>query len=153
VLVVLVASSSMFIEAAFFAPDAPSVPALNAAIVDPLAVKSEIPPKTEYPPGVKTVRFLKVPPLPRGFVEIVLTPILPLLSILNASTPPSPNAMVSALGKKIPVLESPVGLMDGAAADQAATVVTPTTTKPPASILTPVLAVTKPTESTFVTSS
>jgi len=54
-------------------------------------------------------------------------PTRPLLSILNASEPPSPNAMVSALGKKIPVLESPVGVMDGAAVDPAATVVTPET--------------------------
>jgi hypothetical protein len=70
-----------------------------------------------------------------------------------ASAPPSPNAIVSALGKNIPVSLSPVGLIDGAATVPAATVVIPTTTIPPASILTPLLAVTIPIESTLVTSS
>jgi hypothetical protein len=39
--------------------------------------------------------------------------------------PPVDAARVSALGKKIPVLESPLGLIDGAAADPAETVVIP----------------------------
>jgi hypothetical protein len=39
--------------------------------------------------------------------------------------PPVDAAKVSALGKKIPVLESPLGLIDGAAADPAETVVIP----------------------------
>jgi len=47
---------------------------------------------------------------------VVPMPRLPLLSNLAASTPPSVNAMVSAAGKKMPVLVSPVVVIDGAAA-------------------------------------
>ena len=48
-------------------------------------------------------------------VEDVPTKSLPLESNLAASAPPSLNAMVSAAGKNIPVLLSPVGLIDGSA--------------------------------------
>jgi hypothetical protein len=57
----------------------------------------------------------------------VPTTIRPLESNLTASTPPSAIAMVSAAGKNIPVLLSPVGLMDGALALPAAKVETPDT--------------------------
>ena len=97
----------------------------------------------------------------------------PLESNLAASAPPSPNAIVSALGKNTPVLESPVGLIDGSAEVPAATVViplftiafvltsplklvavtTPTALIPPARTCMPVRAVTIPIESTLVTSS
>ena len=63
--------------------------------------------------------------------ELVLTPPAPLLirllfpvritfpleSILMLSVPPSLNAIVSAAGKKRPVLVSPVGLMAGVEAE------------------------------------
>ena len=50
---------------------------------------------------------------------------LELLSTLSASAPPSANPIVSALGKNTPVLESPLGLIDGAAVLPAATTIPP----------------------------
>jgi hypothetical protein len=58
---------------------------------------------------------------------------LPEESILIDSTPPSANAIVSGDGKNIPVLESPVGLMDGAAVVPAAT------TTPPEAVTMPLI--------------
>ena len=60
----------------------------------------------------------------------VPTKSLPSESNLAASDPPSPNAMVLALGKKIPVSMSPAGLIDGYAVLPAATVVIPLLTIP-----------------------
>jgi hypothetical protein len=66
--------------------------------------------------------------------ELVPIPTLPEESIRIDSTPPSEKAIVSAAGKKIPVLVSPVVVMAGAAAVPAGTVVTPVAVNVPASV-------------------
>ena len=70
-----------------------------------------------------------VPPLTfnRAEPEVVPIPTFPELLILTLSTPPSVKAMVSAAGKKMPVLVSPSLVMDGAAADPSAKLATPVT--------------------------
>jgi hypothetical protein len=62
-------------------------------------------------------------------------PRLPEESNLADSTPPSANAIVSAAGKKMPVLVSPVVVMAADAADPAGNIPTPETVKVVASRL------------------
>ena len=52
--------------------------------------------------------------VPSGIIRLLVTVMLPLESIVILEVPPVDAAIVSALGKNIPVLESPDGLIDGA---------------------------------------
>jgi hypothetical protein len=85
-----------------------------------------VPPKFDLSNN-KVVSTVLAPPtisaLKAGFVTP--TPKLPALSNLATSAPPSANAIVSAAGKKIPVLVSPVVVMAWADTVPACTVVTP----------------------------
>jgi hypothetical protein len=57
--------------------------------------------------------------------EDVPNPKLPELLNLPDSTPPSANAIVSAAGKKIPVLVSPTGCIEGSVAEPAGKAILP----------------------------
>jgi hypothetical protein len=62
--------------------------------------------------------------------EMEFVDVLPDESILNASTPPSENAIVSAAGNHIPVLRSPVVVIEGSKAVPAPAATVPVTSMP-----------------------
>jgi hypothetical protein len=89
---------------------------VEAATVDPLIAPVETDPLATLPVTLKLVA-------PGSVVLPIDTPPDEWMRI--ASTPPSAKAMVSAAGKNIPVLVSPVVVMAGAAAEPAGNVVAP----------------------------
>jgi hypothetical protein len=77
-----------------------------------------VPPVVSVSVKFANAEFILTAPLTSSFEAGLVVPIptFPLESIRIASAPPSANATVSAAGKKMPVLVSPVGEIAGAAA-------------------------------------
>ena len=71
----------------------------------------------------------RIVPVIAGSTKVPVVIIFPALFILIRSVPPVDTAIVSALGKNTPVLESPDGVIDGSAVVPADTVVIPDTTR------------------------
>jgi hypothetical protein len=115
------------------APDAPPPWANQFALikdVDAVGVYVFVPVEKVLKTG--TVAPEEIVSLVSGLVTLI--PTLPLEAIRIASAPPSEKAIVSAAGKKMPVLVSPVVVMAGAETVPAGTVVTPVAVNVPASV-------------------